>query len=155
MLLTVKGVTHRHPGGTRDVLRDVSFEVARGESVALTGESGSGKSTLLHMLAALDHPLRGCIEFGGQDITALSDKAASQLRRSHIALVFQQFNLVPALSVADNIALHAKLGQRFDASWTEEVTARLGLSELVERYPEQISGGQQQRVAIARSLCMN
>ncbi|MCA2007177.1 ABC transporter ATP-binding protein [Tritonibacter mobilis] len=154
MLLTVKGVTHRHPGGTRDVLRDVSFEVTRGESVALTGESGSGKSTLLHMLAALDHPLRGCIEFDGQDITALSDKAASQLRRSHIALVFQQFNLVPALSVADNIALHAKLGQRFDASWTEEVTARLGLSELVGRYPEQISGGQQQRVAIARALAL-
>ena len=155
MLLTVKGVTHRHPGGTRDVLRDVSFEVARGESVALTGESGSGKSTLLHMLAALDHPLHGCIEFDGQDITALTDKAASQLRRSQIALVFQQFNLVPALSVADNIALHAKLGQRFDASWTEEVTARLGLSELVGRYPEQISGGQQQRVAIARALAMS
>jgi putative ABC transport system ATP-binding protein len=154
MLLSVNGLTHRHPGGTRDVLRDVSFEVARGESVALTGESGSGKSTLLHMLAALDRPSHGEIRFLEHEITRLNDRAASELRRSRIALVFQQFNLVPALTVADNIALHAKLGGRFDPAWSAEVTSRLGLADLTARYPEQISGGQQQRVAIARALTL-
>ena len=154
MLLSVSGLTHRYPGQSRNVLTGVGFDLARGDSVALTGESGSGKSTVLHFLAALDRPDQGRILFDGHDIVPLADKPAAALRRSRIALVFQQFNLVPALTVADNIALHAHLGQRFDPGWTQTLIRQLGLAELVTRYPEQISGGQQQRVAIARALAL-
>ncbi|WP_417839356.1 ABC transporter ATP-binding protein [Tritonibacter scottomollicae] len=154
MLLSVDGLTRCYPGQNRNVLRGASFDLARGESVALTGDSGSGKSTLLHMLAALDRPDGGRIMFDGNDIAGLTDKAASDLRRRRIALVFQQFNLVPALTVAENLALHARLGKRYDPDWTKELSDRLGLSDLAERYPEQISGGQQQRVAIGRALAV-
>ncbi|TNJ46848.1 ABC transporter ATP-binding protein [Phaeobacter sp. B1627] len=154
MLVSVKDLTRRYAGQNRDVLSGASFELARGESVALTGDSGSGKSTVLHLLAALDRPDSGQILFGGRDISRLSDPAASELRRGRIALVFQQFNLVPALNVADNISLHARLGQQFDPQWADTLVSHLGLSDLLERYPDQISGGQQQRVAIARSLAL-
>ncbi|OIQ27843.1 MAG: ABC transporter ATP-binding protein [Alphaproteobacteria bacterium MedPE-SWcel] len=154
MLMSIKDLTRRYAGQNRDVLRGASFDLARGESVALTGDSGSGKSTVLHLLAALDRPDRGQILFEGTDISNLSDAAASELRRGRIALVFQQYNLVPALNVAENISLHARLGRRFDPAWTETLVRHLGLSGLLTRYPEQISGGQQQRVAIARSLAV-
>nr|WP_254868676.1 ABC transporter ATP-binding protein [Phaeobacter sp. HF9A] len=135
-------------------MHNAAFSLARGESAALTGDSGSGKSTLLHVLAALDQPAAGRVLLDGADISRLSDAAACALRRSRVALVFQQFNLVPALTVEENIALHARLGKRFDPAWTKELTARLGLGPLLQRYPEEISGGQQQRVAIARALAL-
>ncbi len=154
MLLQVDNLHHRYVGATRDVLQGVSFDLDRGETVALTGESGSGKSTLLHMLAALDQPDSGRILFAGHDIARLGDAEASLLRRSRVALVFQSFNLVPALTVGENIDLHARLGGPLDPEWRAKLVARLGLSSLLGRYPEEISGGQQQRVAIARSLAL-
>lgn len=154
MLLQVENLHHRYVGATRDVLQGLSFDLDRGETVALTGESGSGKSTLLHMLAALDQPDSGRILFAGRDIARLGDAEASLLRRTRVALVFQSFNLVPALTVGDNIDLHARLERRLDPEWRAALIARLGLSSLLGRYPEEISGGQQQRVAIARALAL-
>ncbi len=154
VLLRVENISRRYDQTSRDVFRDVSFSLDRGETLALTGESGSGKSTLLHILAALDQPDSGRVLLEGHDIVGMSDAEASRLRRERIALVFQSFNLVPALSVRDNIALHAQLGRRFEADWTHTVVSRLGLGDVLDRNPEQLSGGQQQRVAIARALAL-
>jgi putative ABC transport system ATP-binding protein len=136
------------------VLRGVDLTVAAGERVALTGESGSGKSTLLHLIAGLDAADGGEIIIGDACITKLSDAARAALRRDRLGLVFQQFNLVPSLSVADNLAFQARLASRHDPAWQAELIERLGLSHLLKRYPEQLSGGQQQRVAIGRALAV-
>jgi putative ABC transport system ATP-binding protein len=136
------------------VLRGVDLAVAAGERVALTGESGSGKSTLLHLIAGLDAADGGEIIIGDACITKLSDAARAALRRDRLGLVFQQFNLVPSLSVADNLAFQARLASRHDAAWHAELIERLGLSQFLKRYPEQLSGGQQQRVAIGRALAV-
>jgi putative ABC transport system ATP-binding protein len=136
------------------VLRGVDLEIAAGERVALTGESGSGKSTLLHLIAGLDAADGGEIWVGEDCVTKLSDAARARLRRERLGLVFQQFNLVPSLNVADNLAFQARLAVRHDAAWQSELVERLGLSTLLRRYPEQLSGGQQQRVAIGRSLAV-
>jgi putative ABC transport system ATP-binding protein len=134
------------------VLDGVSLTLASGETVALTGESGSGKSTLLHLAAGLDAADSGTIRLAGQDLGALSDAGRARLRGQHAGLVFQQFNLVPSLTVAANVALQARLTGRHDPERDRLLIERLGLSELTARYPEQLSGGQQQRVAIARAL---
>ena len=134
------------------VLHGVNLHVAAGESVALTGESGSGKSTLLHLIAGLDDADSGEVSIGEVRVSGLSDIARAKLRRLQLGLVFQQFNLVPSLNVADNLALQARLAGRHDAGWQAELVARLGLGETLKRYPEQLSGGQQQRVAIGRAL---
>ncbi len=136
------------------VLRGVDLAVAAGERVALTGESGSGKSTLLHLIAGLDAADGGEIVIGEESITKLSDAARAALRRDRLGLVFQQFNLVPSLSVADNLAFQARLAGRYDPAWQAELIERLGLSQFLKRYPEQLSGGQQQRVAIGRALAV-
>jgi putative ABC transport system ATP-binding protein len=136
------------------VLRGVDLAVAAGERVALTGESGSGKSTLLHLIAGLDAADGGEIVIGEASITKLSDAARAALRRDRLGLVFQQFNLVPSLSVADNLAFQARLASRHDPAWQAELIERLGLGLLLRRYPEQLSGGQQQRVAIGRALAV-
>ena len=134
------------------VLRGVDLDLRAGERVALTGESGSGKSTLLHLIAGLDAADGGTIRLEDTEVTKLSDAGRAELRRDRIGLVFQQFNLIPSLSVADNLAFQARIAGRHDAAWTKELTERLGLGSLLKRYPEQISGGQQQRVAIGRAL---
>jgi putative ABC transport system ATP-binding protein len=134
------------------VLRGVDLSVAAGESVALTGESGSGKSTLLHLVAGLDAVDRGLIRVGTDEVSALGDAARAALRRDRLGLVFQQFNLIPSLSVGDNLAFQARLSGRMDRSWLAQLAARLGLTGMLSRYPEQLSGGQQQRVAIGRAL---
>ncbi|MFW8593147.1 ABC transporter ATP-binding protein [Cribrihabitans neustonicus] len=156
MVLRIKNVTKAFPGQSTGeaVLKGVSLEIAAGESLALTGDSGSGKSTLLHLAGALDHFDSGEIEIGRTPLSGLGDAARAALRRREVSLVFQQFNLVPSLTTGENISLHARLGQRWDAKWGAELTARLGLSDLLHRYPEQLSGGQQQRVAIARALAL-
>ena len=138
--------------GTVAVLRDVSLALAQGQTLALTGESGSGKSTLMHLAAALDTPDQGSIRLSGQEISGLDDAARAALRRDRIGLVFQQFNLSPSLSVAQNIAFQARLGGHHDPARDAMLARRLGLSEMLGRYPEELSGGQQQRVAIARAL---
>ncbi|MDB5520995.1 MAG: putative transporter, ATP-binding protein [Tardiphaga sp.] len=136
------------------VLRGVDLAVQAGESVALTGESGSGKSTLLHLIAGLDAADSGRIMLGDVDITALDDPGRAALRRDRLGLVFQQFNLIPSLSVADNLAFQARIAGRHDPIWHNELVDRLGLGDLLKRYPEQLSGGQQQRVAIGRALAI-
>jgi putative ABC transport system ATP-binding protein len=144
--------TYRTASETVAVLRGVNLDVASGERVALTGESGSGKSTLLHLIAGLDSADSGEITLQDSCVTALNDAARAMLRRDQLGLVFQQFNLIPSLNVADNLAFQARIAGRFDAAWQNELVERLGLSDLLKRYPEQLSGGQQQRVAIGRAL---
>jgi putative ABC transport system ATP-binding protein len=155
-MLTVAGLTksYRTPQGELAVLRGVDLKVAAGESVALTGESGSGKSTLLHLVAGLDDADAGDILIGADNMARLGDAARAELRRRRIGLVFQQFNLIPSLTVADNLAFQARIAARHDAAWQAELARRLGLAALLSRYPEQLSGGQQQRVAIGRALAV-
>jgi len=138
--------------GRLEVLRGIDLDLSAGDRVALTGESGSGKSTLLHLVAGLDRSDSGEIAIGGRDISKLNDAERAAYRRTEVGLVFQQFNLVPSLDVAANIAFHAKLAGRHDSPWEDELVARLGIGTLLTRYPEQLSIGQQQRVAIARTL---
>jgi len=139
-------------GDRIEILRGISLTLANGETLALTGDSGSGKSTLLHLLAGLDLPDSGTIQITRQDITSLPDAGRAALRRGTIGLVFQQFNLIPSLNVADNIAFQARLANSADPSFNATLAKRLGLSDHLSKFPEQLSGGQQQRVAIARTL---
>jgi putative ABC transport system ATP-binding protein len=138
--------------GPLPVLRGVSLTLARGRSLALSGESGSGKSTLLHLVAGLDSVDAGEITVDGAAVTRLADAGRAELRRRAIGLVFQQFNLIPSLDVGGNLAFQARLAGRLDPAWLAELTRRLGLCDVLDRYPEQLSGGQQQRVAIGRAL---
>ena len=153
-LLAVNDLRKTFPGeaGPVEILRGVSMKLKTGETVALTGESGSGKSTLLHLIGGLDQPDSGEIHLRGQDIAKLGDAERAALRRGQIGVVFQQFNLIPSLNVANNIAFQARLAHRHDKAWIDQLTARLGLTEHLFKYPEQLSGGQQQRVAIGRTL---
>lgn len=140
------------PDGPVEVFSDVSFHIAAGESAALTGESGSGKSTLLHCAAGLERPDSGEINVAGENLVTLDERACAALRRDRLSVVFQQFNLIPSLTVGANIAFQARLAGMYDAAWCHDLTARLGLDVHRMKYPEELSGGQQQRVAIARAL---
>lgn len=140
------------PQGPLPVLRGLDLSLARGASLALMGESGSGKSTLLHLVAGLDRPDRGRIIAASRELSSLDERALAAWRREGIGLIFQQFNLIASLSVADNLAFQARLANRHDPAWQAELAARLGLTALLDRYPEQLSGGQQQRVALGRAL---
>jgi putative ABC transport system ATP-binding protein len=153
-VLDVTGLTksYRTAGERIAVLRGVNLAVAAGESVALTGESGSGKSTLLHLIAGLDAADGGEIRLAGTPISDLSDAGRAEWRRDRLGLVFQQFNLIPSLTVEDNLLFQSRIAGRHDAAWHRELVERLGLGHLLKRYPEQLSGGQQQRVAIGRAL---
>ena len=144
--------TYTTPQGPLKVLDDVSLRLAPGQSLALMGESGSGKSTLLHLAAGLDLPDQGSITLAGQNVSTLAEPDRAKLRREKLGLVFQQFHLVPSLTVIDNLRLQARLANRDDTDWTAYLIARLGLEGLEKRYPEQLSGGQQQRLAIGRAL---
>lgn len=154
MVLVLKGIrkSYQTAEGPLEVLRDVDLTLAAGRSLALTGESGSGKSTLLHLAAGLDVPDAGRIEIAGRDATHLGDADRAALRRGAVGLVFQQFNLIASLDVEANLSFHARLAGRYNADWQRTLAARLGLDDLLKRYPEQLSGGQQQRVAIGRTL---
>jgi putative ABC transport system ATP-binding protein len=155
-VLSVRQLTksYRSAGERVAVLRGVNLDVEAGERVALTGESGSGKSTLLHLIAGLDAPDGGAIRLGDLAVSDLSDTGRAQLRRDRLGLVFQQFNLIPSLDVADNLRFQARIAGRHDPKWHAELVERLGLGDLTRRYPEQLSGGQQQRVAIGRALAV-
>ncbi|MGJ4902384.1 ABC transporter ATP-binding protein [Bradyrhizobium sp. HKCCYLS2058] len=155
-VLSVRHLTksYRSGGEPIHVLRGVDLDVSSGERVALTGESGSGKSTLLHLIAGLDAADGGDILLDGAAVGALDDSARAAVRRERLGLVFQQFNLVPSLSVQDNLSFQARLAGRHDPAWHSELVERLGLKPLLKRYPEQLSGGQQQRVAIGRALAI-
>ncbi len=153
-MLRVVGVKKNYatPQGALEILKGVDFSLEAGASLALMGESGSGKSTLLHLIGALDQADAGDIFLDGAGLATLGESGRAALRRETLGIVFQQFNLIPSLTVADNLAFQARIAGRFDAGWQGELTRRLGLAELVARYPEQLSGGQQQRVAVGRAL---
>lgn len=154
MLLTAHDIhkSFETADGLFAVLRGIDLSLSGGETLALTGESGSGKSTLLHLIGGLDVPDQGKITIDGTDIAALDDNGRAKMRRSVVGVVFQQFNLIPSLRVADNIAFQARLAGKHDPDWTAALAERLGLTAQLKKYPEQLSGGQQQRVAIARTL---
>ncbi len=152
MLLKLSAVRKTYEGTATPVLNGVSFDLEQGQMLALTGESGSGKSTLLHLIGGLDTADSGAIEINGKDITPLDDAGRAVLRRGTVGVIFQQFNLIPSLTVAANIAFQARLANRHQPERDRELARRLGLMDHLKKYPEQLSGGQQQRVAIARTL---
>jgi putative ABC transport system ATP-binding protein len=134
-------------------LRDVSLELAAGEWTVIMGPSGSGKSTLLHVLAGLDKPTKGQVFIGDVDLTTLSDKQLTQLRRDRVGFVFQAFNLVPTLTAAENITLPLDIaGRDVDPAWFDQVVQTVRLEDRLDHRPAELSGGQQQRVAGARAL---
>lgn len=137
-------------------LDGVDLNIQQGEFVAIVGTSGSGKSTLLHMLGGLDRPTSGTVIVDGKDIFALKDEALTIFRRRKIGFVFQAYNLVPVLSVWENIVLPVELdGRKADEAYVEEVIVTLSLEKKLRNLPGQLSGGQQQRVAIARALALH
>jgi putative ABC transport system ATP-binding protein len=154
MVLTVRALSKEFSGpeGPVPILRGVDLDLAPGETVALTGESGSGKSTLLHLVAGLEPATSGSIRLAGQEVTALDDRGRAWLRRGTVGVVFQQFNLIPTLTVGANIAFQARLAGRHDPALDRQLADGLGLTPHLAKFPEGLSGGQQQRVAIARAL---
>ena len=136
-----------------NALNGINLKIENGEFAAIVGSSGSGKSTLLHMLGGLDRPTSGKVFVNGKDIFSLGDEELTVFRRRKTGFVFQSYNLVPVLSVYENIVLPIQLdGGRVDKKYMDEVIETLGLGSKLNSFPNQLSGGQQQRVAIARAL---
>ena len=154
-LLEVKNISKTYGSGEAAVeaLKNVSFSVEKGEFVAIVGESGSGKSTLLNMIGALDLPTAGKVIIDGKDIIAMKDNAATIFRRRNIGFIFQAFNLIPELTVEQNMVFPLLLDyQKPDQKYLEELLKVLNLENRRKHLPSQLSGGQQQRVAIGRAL---
>ena len=140
-------------GGAVTALDEVSIALARGSFTAVMGPSGSGKSTFLHCAAGLDRPTHGVVRLGETELSGLKEVALTELRRERIGFVFQAYNLLPALSVEQNITLPLLLaGKPIDRDWLRRVVANVGLTDRLDHLPSQLSGGQAQRVAIARAL---
>ena len=154
-LLEVKNISKTYGTGETAVeaLKDVSFSVEKGEFLSIVGESGSGKSTLLNMIGALDSPTAGKVIIDGKDIMAMKDNAATIFRRRNIGFIFQAFNLIPELTVEQNIVFPLLLYyQKPDQKYLDELLKVLNLENRRKHLPSQLSGGQQQRVAIGRAL---
>jgi putative ABC transport system ATP-binding protein len=146
---------YRRGATTVHALRDVSLAFDVGTFTSIMGPSGSGKSTLLHCLAGLDRPTSGAVHLAGRDLSSMNELELTHLRRRHVGFVFQAFNLLPALTVKQNILLPSRLsGHRPDRDWLRVVIDRTGLGDRLGHRPAELSGGQQQRVAIARALVM-
>lgn len=140
--------------GPLTLLNNISLQLARGESLAITGASGSGKSTLLGLLAGLDVPSEGRIWLSGEEITAMNEEQRAALRARCVGFVFQTFQLLPGLTALENVMLPSELrGERSAARRAGEFLARVGLEHRLHHYPRQLSGGEQQRVALARAFC--
>ena len=157
VILAARQVVKDYPQGegVQRVLDHLSLEVEAGRFAAIMGPSGSGKSTLLHLLGGLDTPDSGEIELDGTPLSSLNDDARTRLRRNRIGIVYQFFNLVPVLTVAENIALPAVIAGRPAVTYRttlEDVIELVGLGDHRDKQPSQLSGGQQQRAAIARAL---
>ena len=153
-VIVTRGLTREYEGGVH-ALRGVDVSVAEGEFVAVTGPSGCGKSTLLNLLGGLDRPTAGEIELGGRRVDGLSEARWAHVRRDEIGFVFQFFNLIGNLSVADNVELPgllAGLSPRAARGRRTDLLTSLGIAEHADTSPTRLSGGQQQRVAIARAL---
>ena len=154
-LLEVKNISKTYGSGETAVeaLKNVSFSVGKGEFLAIVGESGSGKSTLLNMIGALDSPTAGKVIIDGKDIMEMKDNAATIFRRRNIGFIFQAFNLIPELTVEQNIVFPLLLDyQKPDQKYLDELLKVLNLEKRRKHLPSQLSGGQQQRVAIGRAL---
>ena len=154
-LLEVNNICKIYGSGETAVhaLKKVSFSVPKGEYVAIVGESGSGKSTLLNMIGALDTPTSGKVKIGGKDIFSMDDRKLTIFRRRNIGFIFQAFNLIPELTVEQNIIFPVLLDyQKPDQKYLEELLTVLNLKKRRNHLPSQLSGGQQQRVAVGRAL---
>jgi putative ABC transport system ATP-binding protein len=154
-LVRLSAVTKRYSGHGRAALDGVGLDVGLGEAVAVMGPSGSGKSTLLNLIAALDKPSSGTITVAGQRIEVLSETRAARYRRTQVGMIFQFFNLLEDLTVADNVLLPAQLAgtpRRKARASCEQLLVRLGIDRYTNSYPGRLSGGERQRVAIARAL---
>lgn len=156
-LLAVAGIGKSYAEGKqrRTVLADIGFEVARGECIALIGQSGSGKSTLLNLLAGIDKPDTGDVEIMGHSLAATGEPELTLLRRRHIGFIYQFFNLIPTLTVAENLSLPLELNRVPAAERKRRIgdwLAKVGLDGREQAFPDELSGGEQQRVAIARAI---
>lgn len=160
MLLSIKNVKKVFGRGANQTvaLKDMNFSINEGEFVAIMGESGSGKSTLLNIIATFDTPTEGSVTIGGQDLSMLKNKEVAKFRRDTLGFVFQDFNVLHTMSNKDNILMPLVLSNMKPNVMEERLSRlapKLGISEHLEKFPNQISGGQQQRVAIARALISN
>ncbi|WP_018351426.1 ABC transporter ATP-binding protein [Longispora albida] len=150
--VVLSSVTRAYPGGVT-ALDDVSLQVQRGEFLAVVGQSGSGKSTLLHCASGLDTPTSGSVVIGGTEVSRMNETRRAKVRREQVGFIFQSYNLVPSLSVEQNITLPLRLaGRRPDSAWLAGLVQRTGLTGLLHRAPSELSGGQRQRVAVCRAL---
>jgi len=141
--------------GTLDILRDIDFRLASGETVAIVGASGSGKSTLLSIIAGLDTPTRGTVRLDGHDLFALNEDGRAALRAQKVGFVFQSFQLMGNLTALENVMLPLELADRSDArKAATEMLKHVGLGQRLGHYPKVLSGGEQQRVALARAFVM-
>ncbi|MEM7167549.1 MAG: ABC transporter ATP-binding protein [Planctomycetota bacterium] len=155
VVLALEGVSHAYEeaGSRHPILVDTSVEVRAGQFVVLLGRSGSGKSTLLHLLSGIDIPDAGTIRVRDQEITQLPESRRTEIRRDHIGLVFQSFNLVPTLTVLENVLLRPELkGVRGATERAKQLLDDVGLATRADAFPDRLSGGEQQRVAIASAL---
>lgn len=147
--------TYQEGSRQRQVLKDITFDIVEGEFFVLLGKSGSGKSTLLNLMSAIDTADSGQVIVGDTDITALSERQQTLFRRDHIGIIFQFFNLIPTLTVIENITLPRELGgmdRRKAEARARQLLERVGLANRADDFPDKLSGGEQQRVAIARAL---
>jgi len=159
-LLSAREVSKIYQMGTNNVtaLDNVSMDVRQGEFVAIQGTSGSGKSTLLNMLGGLDHPTKGEVYFASKPLAPFSKREMARYRRFSVGMIFQNFNLIPTMSAAENVSLALAFGglrgqQRHER--TGQLLTRVGLADRMSHRPSELSGGEQQRVAIARALANN
>ncbi len=160
-VLNLEGVSKTYQTGARAVeaLRGVDLSVDKGEFLAIVGPSGSGKTTLLNIVGCLDVPSAGRVVYDGKELHAMKENALADYRKSRISFIFQSFNLIPVLTIRENVELPLVIERRLSkadmAARAREVLSAVGLAGMEDRYPREISGGQEQRVAIARALVKN
>lgn len=153
-LIQIRGLNKTYTEGDRSrlVLSDVDLDIEEGEFFVLLGKSGSGKSTLLNLISGIDYPDAGSIRVGSTDITRLNERQLTLFRREQIGIIFQFFNLIPTLTVLENITLPLELRGKRDESRARSLLERVGLEGRADAFPDKLSGGEQQRIAIARAL---
>jgi putative ABC transport system ATP-binding protein len=153
-MLRCESLTQTYPSGGREltVLKDITFQVAPGDFVAIVGPSGSGKTTLLGLLAGLDRPSRGTVHLDGRDLGRMSEDERARLRGEKVGFVFQSFQLIPTLTARENVQVPLELRGEDVGAHADELLARVGLAGREHHYPAQLSGGEQQRVALARAF---
>lgn len=153
-MIRLEGITKTYPMGSREliVLHGVTFNIERGEMVAIMGPSGSGKSTTLNILGCLDQPTSGQYYLDGRDVSRLNRHDLATVRSEKIGFIFQSYNLLPRMSALDNVKLGLKYAGIYDSEMAREALARVGLADRAGHKPTELSGGEQQRVAIARAL---